>query len=88
MDNNKYCRVCGLFQGENYYPWGKDGNSPTFDNCLCCGAEFGFHDCFPEAAREFREKWLKNGGKWCFPKYEPNNWSLEEQMKNIPLEYK
>ena len=91
MVNDKsvhYCRVCGLFQGKNYFPWGEDGHSPTFDICLCCGAEFGFDDCFPEAVKEFREEWLKSGAHWRFAKFKPKNWSLQEQLKNIPHEFK
>jgi len=29
MDNDKndrYCRVCGLFLGTDYLPWGEDGH--------------------------------------------------------------
>lgn len=82
-----YCRICGLFQGNDYFPWGKDGKSPSFDFCSCCGVEFGYGDCFPEAVKTFREQWLKKGNPWRFPKEKPTNWSLEEQLKNIPKEF-
>jgi hypothetical protein len=89
MDNESsfYCRVCGLFQDQDVPPWGFDGNSPSFDICGCCGAEFGFDDCFPGAVKEFRAKWLEKGSAWRFPEEKPPNWSLEEQLKNVPIEY-
>jgi hypothetical protein len=96
MDNNKnilFCRVCGLFlgkdiEGNDYFPWGEDGDSPSYDHCLCCGAEFGFHDNTQENVRKYREKWLSRGSSWRYPEYKPNNWSLENQLKNIPEEYR
>lgn len=77
-----FCRVCGLDQQE--YPWGEDNDSPTFDICACCGAEFGYHDCTLEGIREHRKRWLSNNGKWAEEAAKPSNWSLKEQMKNIP----
>jgi hypothetical protein len=82
------CRVCGLFQGEDHPPWGEDGKCPSFDICECCGAEFGYDDCFFDDVKRTREEWLKDGAKWHWPKDKPENWSLEEQMKNIPEEFK
>jgi hypothetical protein len=91
MDNDKsyyYCRVCGLFQDEDLPPWGLDGRSPSFNICACCGVEFGYQDCFPEDVKLFREKWIKKGSPWRFPEEKPTKWSLEEQLKNIPQEFK
>ena len=34
-----------------------------------------------------RERWLKNGGEWHDPKAKPDNWSLEEQARQLPEEY-
>jgi len=95
MDNDKsisYCRVCGLFngkdfQGNDYFPWGKDGNSPSYDICECCGVEFGYEDCSTEGAKAFRDRWIKNGATWYCPEYKPKNWSLEEQLEHIPKKY-
>jgi hypothetical protein len=81
-----FCRVCGKRQDEPI--WGEDGQSPTFDICDCCGAEFGYEDCNLEAIHAFRGKWLQEGNKWWNPKTQPQNWSLEEQMKNIPEKYR
>ena len=45
----QFCRVCGFlhdkdYKDNDYFPWGKDGNTPTFDFCECCGTEFGYND--------------------------------------------
>ena len=88
MTNKKatfFCRICGLNQHE--YPWGEDNNSPTFGICACCGAEFGYHDYTLEGIKEHRKRWLSNNGKWSEIKAMPPDWSLIEQMKNIPKEY-
>ena len=89
MGNDKgshYCRVCGLDQGEP--PWGEYGDCPTFGICFCCGVEFGYQDCFPEDVERYRNEWLAKGAPWRDPEEKPDNWSLEEQMKNIPDEFK
>lgn len=87
MDNKKsnFCRICGLDQKEN--PWGKDNNTPNFEICACCGAEFGYNDCNIHAIRKYRNEWLLNNAEWFDSKKKPFNWSLEMQMKNIPEAY-
>lgn len=37
-----HCRVCGLLQYQP--PWGKDGYTPGFEICDCCGIEFSYED--------------------------------------------
>jgi len=80
------CRVCGLDQG--FKPWGEDGNLPTFDICDCCGVQFGYEDCNVFYVKKFRDEWIKNGAKWFTPKDRPENWSLAEQLKQIPEQFK
>jgi hypothetical protein len=85
-NKNKYpCRVCGLILDEP--PWGKDGETPSFDICLCCGVEFGYEDSLLKGIRTYRESWLSNGAKWCYSKSKPTEWDLNEQLKNIPSEF-
>jgi hypothetical protein len=86
-DERKICRVCGLYS-DDFYPWGEDGNTASFEICFCCGTQFGYEDNNINATRANREKWIKNGAKWFNPKYKPENWSLEDQLKNIPEEYR
>jgi hypothetical protein len=89
MDNKApefNCRVCGRAYQDPI--WGEDGCCPTFEICDCCGVEFGYTDCTLRTIKIFREKWLTNGAKWSNPKKKPANWSLEEQLKQIPAQYK
>lgn len=87
MLNDTYrCRVCGLIQKDP--PWGLDGQTPNFDICNCCGVEFGYGDCTLNAVKSFREKWINSGASWDCPEAKPSHWSLEEQIKNIPKDFK
>ena len=79
------CRICGLMLLEP--PWGDDRDSPTFDYCSC-GVEFGYQDCQLTAIINYRDKWKNNGARWFEPKYKPKDWSLEDQLKNVPSKYK
>jgi hypothetical protein len=85
-DTTYNCRVCGLNQGVE--PWGKDGETPSFDICTCCGVQFGYEDCDILSVKKFRAEWLNNGAHWSWAKNKPENWSLEEQMQNIPDDFK
>jgi hypothetical protein len=85
-DGSYYCRVCGLRQ--DFQPWGEHDKTPTFETCVCCGVNFGCEDCNKEFIWKFRDEWVKNGGNWTDLGKKPSNWSLEEQMKNIPEKYK
>ncbi|CCB91991.1 putative uncharacterized protein [Waddlia chondrophila 2032/99] len=82
----KNCRVCGLVLDDP--PWGEDGATPSFDYCPCCGVEFGYQDCSTEAAKHYRKCWISEGANWAEKNEMPFNWSLEEQLKNIPNEFK
>jgi hypothetical protein len=84
--DNLACRVCGQIQGDP--PWGENGKCSSHNICECCGVEFGYEDCTVKSTKIFREIWLSNGAKWWLPKEKPANWSLEEQIKNIPKNYR
>lgn len=81
-----YCRVCGCFNEDK--PWGDEGIYPTYDFCPCCGVEFGHEDFTLESTKEYRHAWIKNGCQWFKIKLKPNNWDCEQQMQNIPEEYR
>lgn len=83
--NKLICRVCGKIQDDP--PWGEDGNCPTYNICDCCGTEFGYGDCTLEAVKASRKRWLETGARWKYPEEKPTNWSLENQIKNIPNQY-
>jgi hypothetical protein len=80
--NTHNCRVCGLYIDD--LPWGEDGCSPTYEICSCCGLEFGNEDYTIESTNKYREEWIAKGAKWFESKEKPENWNLEEQLKNIP----
>jgi len=84
-ENLQICRICGLKQPD--LPWGVDENTPTFDYCYCCGVEFGYQDSNIDAIRKYRTKWIREGAVWNEPEQRPSNWSLEEQLKDIPEKY-
>lgn len=73
---------------KGFEPWGEDEETPSFDICDCYGVEFGYGDFTIEGIKDHRNKWIQNGAKWRWPKNKPENWSLEEQMKNIPEEFR
>ena len=78
---NIYCGVCG-FQNDEY-PWGKDGELPTFDLCSCCGIQHGYEDIDASSLRKQRLKWIANGSEWLIQKLEPDNWDYRDQLKNV-----
>lgn len=78
----KMCKVCG-YSELNYYPWGEDGKTPSYEICPCCGVEFGYEDSTLEGMLKYRKKWIKLGGKWFKEEKRPNNWSLDKQLKNV-----
>lgn len=96
IDKNKfYCRICGLEQLEA--PWGDDDKTANFEICGCCGCEFSCDDYNIDVIREYRKQWLSGKLKWqnnvsYFNSWfrsniKPNNWSLEEQLKQIPKNF-
>lgn len=80
-DRLEVCRVCGLQQAEP--PWGRDGRSPTFDICDCCGTEFGYEDVTPAAARTARGRWLAGGARWWVPARKPVGWDVAKQLRAL-----
>ncbi len=74
------CRVCGFPQDEPI--WGHDGQSPTYGICACCGCEFGYEDCLPEAIGRHRDEWLASG-VWFNATKRPENWNKEDQLRKL-----
>ena len=85
-DKKHNCHVCGLYSED--LPWGKDGQSPTYIICDCCGVEFGNEDYTVESTKKYREEWIKKGAPWFISKAKHLNWSLERQLMNIPNKFK
>lgn len=81
-----YCRVCGLRQSEA--PWGSDGRTPSYNICPCCGVEFGNEDYNVESLKKYRAKWIIENAKWFDIKNKPDDWNLENQLRQIPDKFK
>ncbi|MBP5788713.1 MAG: hypothetical protein J6W29_00575 [Neisseriaceae bacterium] len=89
----KCCRVCGL-EYSDYYPWGEDGQSATYDMCDCCGCEFGYEDdedASDKGTFVYRQEWFNKGVPLFNPesKYLPKQWTLSDlklQLFNIGVE--
>lgn len=84
MEHN--CRICGLYIED--LPWGQDGATPTYEICLCCGAEFGNDDYTSESVKNYRAKWLAEGAPWFYKKSKPENWDVKKQMEDIPYNFR
>jgi len=87
------CRVCGFDYDAigcepSEFPWHEHGKSPTFDNCVCCGSEFGFHDYTRKKTLESRENWIQEGMTFDLPQFKPVSWNAEEQLNTIPEEFR
>ncbi|MGM5631613.1 hypothetical protein O2K51_11990 [Apibacter raozihei] len=78
---NHNCKVCGLYIED--FPWGENGDSPTYEICPCCGVEFGNEDYTVESINEYRDKWMNEGFEWFNSKEKPKSWNKEEQFGNI-----
>ena len=87
------CRICGfdydaIGTEPHDFPWGEYGKTQSFDICVCCGREFGYHDYYPQMLLEHREKWKNDGMPFRYPQYKPVSWNPEEQLNSIPEEYR
>ena len=80
IDPRCICRCCGWSFGD-YFPWGEDGNDPSFDICDCCGCEAGNEDYAPGLLDRYRQNWLDNGAKWHDSKTKPVDWDDGRQLK-------
>lgn len=83
------CRICGCdYSKYQYFPWGRNGQDPTFDYCVCCGVEFGnfYGDWCLERIVDYRRRWIEEGSVWSEPKEKPHGWSLEASLAGLPEE--
>ena len=80
------CRVCGYLS--DTAPWGDDGKSPTYEICPCCGVEYGYEDSSIVGIKKYREEWIAAGADWKDKKSKPENWSWEDQLENVPDDFR
>lgn len=59
--------------------------SPSYETCVSCGFEFGFHDGEKGFTYEgYRAQWIANGCQWYGKvTIKPANWDPAQQLKNI-----
>lgn len=89
MNNERFiCPVCG-FDGleekaldnetwKDYY---------TYEVCPCCDTEFGF-DNYKFSYSTLRTNWFKNGASFKYLEDKPEDWNLENQLKNLNILFK
>lgn len=53
------CRVCG-HDCSPFFPWGPDGNFPSYSICPRCGIEFGYEDSSDEGILRARRAFFEN----------------------------
>ncbi len=74
------CAVCG-YPSLNAPPI-IDGN-PSFEDCPCCGFEFGFDDGVKgETYESYRQKWVADGMRWWY-RSPPPGWNPVWQLKTL-----
>ena len=84
--DNYYCRVCGFQYDEPVWTSETHG---SHDICICCECEFGYDDISILAIREYRKQWLEEKkAQWSVNVLKPENWSLEDQLRQIPKKYR
>ncbi len=73
------CPVCGL-------PWSQPIEekevSCSLGICNCCGCKYGYDD-----TSIYRKYWISEGALWLNKKQQPKNWSLEQQLKDIIIDW-
>jgi Excinuclease ATPase subunit len=77
------CPVCGFPYLEEE-PYINGGEAGSFDICPCCGFQFGYNP--KKSIPEYRKQWMLNGAKWFSEDDKPEDWSLEDQLKNIGVQ--
>lgn len=81
-----YCRVCWYKNIDK--PWWDNNKTPTFDICPCCWVEFWYEDNNLSSVISYRNKWINDGCNWFDINLKPINWNLNEQLFNIPDNFK
>ena len=70
-------------------PYSQYFGEPSYEVCDCCGCEFGNDDepgtAPPLTFRQYREEWMADGGRWFEPSRKPQDWTLEQQLKDALL---
>ena len=78
-----YCRICGL-------PCVISREESLDELCPSCGNHVGLNDIDLESVKKYRNEWIGKGSKWWSKDTgsEPRAWDPNEQMENIPPEWR
>ncbi|MEW9702966.1 hypothetical protein [Paenibacillus sp. SI8] len=60
----------------------------SFEICICCGFQYGFHDDGnnknPQVLEVWRKKWVEKGYKWHSSyRLPPSNWDAKKQLNGL-----
>jgi|GEM_PF-1074769 len=78
----KDCPICGCENAFNPSYESLNDLARSYDICPCCMCEFGLDD-----EELWFEEWVAGGCEWFQPELKPENWKLENQLKNIIRPY-
>jgi hypothetical protein len=81
IDKMRCCRACGYVC--DFFPWGINGDMPTYFICDCCDIEFGVEDRTYDGVKIHRNKWIENGYFFINNKLKPADWDGEVQLLNV-----
>lgn len=99
-DERNHCPVCGWngLEAPAYAnltdiaaahvakpPYAAHFGEPSFQMCLCCGYEFGYHD-EPETGRPVSfanhlKEWMAEGATWFDDARTPQGWRIQDQLR-------
>ena len=91
-DHKNNCPVCGFG-----LKWDLDEATSANEICPSCGTQFGYDDAIRYKRdeltqlvyRNLRKKWIEDGMRWDKGQSDPpEDWNPEEQLENVPDEFK
>lgn len=104
-DERNHCPVCGWngLEAPAYAqiediaaahvlapPYADKLGEPSFQVCLCCGYEYGYHDDPPQGKgisfSSHLKSWMEEGATWFDDARTPDGWRIQDQLrgKKIP----
>lgn len=88
LPTGNICPVCGFeYLDEKVLDNETWKDFYTYEICPCCDTEFGFDNCNCSYS-DLRIKWFKGGAKFNYNNDMPENWNLENQLKNLNILFK
>ena len=79
-----FCPSCGIDISDSCV-W--ENLSVEYVFCHCCGLKIGRESSSIQEVHEKRDQWLLHPEFWHDQKTKPDEWNIEKQMENIPIDY-